>query len=307
MKICIYTSGKEYISRFMENQFLAQTQSGKNAWWRYLLGILIILIVWQVGAALLILPVLAANEGKMPKEKTPVNFALFVSGFLFLLLGTWLVNRVLHGRSVLSLTTPFGKINWKRIFLGAAIWLIAMAIAGVIEALLHPGRYVLNPNPASVLPYLLIGLVLIPVQTSAEEYFFRSYLLQASGRLIRNPVVLSVLNGVLFTIPHLANPEVEAGGLVLSVAFYAGMGFFLTWLTLRSQTLELALGIHAANNLFTGIFANYVATALPTESLFIIQTLDSVYGLVAFLIAAIAVYVVLSFTSLKHLAFAGEG
>ncbi|MCS6906770.1 MAG: CPBP family intramembrane glutamic endopeptidase [Anaerolineales bacterium] len=288
----------------MENQFLAQAQSGKNAWWRYLVGILIILIVWQVGGALLILPLIAANQGKVPEEATPVSFVFFLSTFAFLLLGTWLVNRLWHGRSVLSLTTPFGRVNWKRVFLGIAVWLVAMTIVAVVEALLHPGRYVLNPNPVSIIPYFLLGLVLIPMQTSAEEYFFRGYLLQASGRLMRNPFALSVLNGVLFAFPHLMNPEVGVMGLALSVAFYAAMGFFLAWLTLRSQTLELALGIHAANNFFTGIFANYVTTALPTESLFIIQTLDPVFGLVSFLVAAGAVYLVLSLTGMRQLAFA---
>lgn len=290
----------------MENQFLAQAQSGKNAWWRYLVGILTVMLIWQVGGGLLILPVLAANQGKLPTEKSPVNFALFLSGFAFLLLGTWLVNRLWHGRSVLSLTTPFGHVNWRRVFWGVALWSVAMAIVAMVEALLYPGRYVLNPNPASIVPYFLLGLILIPLQTSAEEYFFRGYLLQASGRLVRNPIILSIINGALFALPHLANPEVGVMGMAVSVAFYAAMGFFLAWLTLRSQTLELALGIHAANNFFTGIFANYVTSALPTESLFIIQTLDPVFGLVSFFGAAIAVYFVLTFPGLKQLAFAGE-
>ena len=58
-------------------------------------------------------------------------------------------------------------------------------------------------------PYLLVALALIPLQTSAEEFFFRGYLLQASGRLTQNWLVLSVINGVLFTLPHLGNVEVE--------------------------------------------------------------------------------------------------
>lgn len=73
--------------------------------------------------------------------------------------------------------------------------------------------------------------------------------------------------------------------VALSVAFYAAMGFFLALLTLRSQGLELALGIHAANNFFTAVFANYVSTALPTQSLWIIQMLDALYGFVAFVVA----------------------
>lgn len=274
----------------MENCYLAQTQAGKNAWWRYLVAILAILTFWQFGAGLLITPLLVANKGMLPTEPTPFFFAAMLGGFAFLLFGTWLFNRLLHKRSVRSLTTPYERLNWKRIFFGVVVWMVLMAIVAVVEALLYPGRYVFNANPASVLPYFLLGLVLIPLQTSAEEYFFRGYLLQASGQLIGNPIALSALNGVLFAFPHLANPEVGVMGLALSGAFYFAMGFFLALITLRGQTLELALGIHAANNFFTAIFANYTITALPTFSLFIIQTLDPLYGLISFIVAASLVY-----------------
>jgi len=290
----------------IENLYLAQAQNGKNRWWRYLLGILAVLILWQVGAGILIIPVLIQNQGDLPEKPTPVSFALLLLGFGYLLLGTWAVNRVLHGRSVLSLTTALDRVNWKRIFFAAAIWMVAMSLVAVVEAVLYPGRYVLNSNPAAVLPYFLLGLVLIPIQTSAEEYFFRGYLLQASSLLFGNPFVLALVNGILFALPHLFNPEVGVMGVGLSVAFYAAMGFFLTLLTLRSQGLELALGIHAANNFFTAVFANYVTTALPSESLFVIQTLDALYGFVAFVVAAGVVYGVFSLPRLKPLTFGLE-
>lgn len=287
----------------MENLFLAQAQAGKNAWWRYLVGILLILLVWQVGAGLFILPILAQNNGKMPQEPSPVNFLLMLAGFGFLLGGTWVINRWLHGRSVKSLTTPFQRVNWKRILLGAGLWLVIMSIVSITEALLYPGRYTLNPNPVGVLPYFLIALVFIPLQTSAEEYFFRGYLLQASGRLLRQPVLLAIINGVLFAIPHLANPEAGAMGFIISMLMYGFFGFFFAYITLRTQTLELALGIHAANNFFTGILANYKTTALNTASLFVIQTLDPVFGLVSLLVAIGVVLGLLSTPWMKNVLF----
>jgi hypothetical protein len=289
-----------------ENLYLNQARNGKNRWWRYLLGILALLVFWQVGAGILIIPILIQNQGNLPEEPTPISFALLLLGFGYLLLGTWAVNRLLHGRSVLSLTTGLDRVSWKRIFFAAGIWMVVMSLVAVVEAMLFPGRYVLNPNPTAVLPYFLLGLVLIPIQTSAEEYFFRGYLLQASGLLFRNPLVLALLNGILFALPHLFNPEVGVMGVGLSVAFYAAMGFFLALLTLRSQGLELALGIHAANNFFTAVFANYVTTALPSESLFVIQTLDALYGFVAFVVAAGVVYGICTLPPLKPLAFGLE-
>ncbi|MCS7055848.1 MAG: CPBP family intramembrane metalloprotease [Thermoflexales bacterium] len=285
----------------MQNLFLAQTQTGKNAWWRYVVAIPLIIIIWQIGGFIAGATTAILSGGRPPESASLGMFVLMLSGFAFLLLGTWVVNRWMHGRSVKSLTTPFARLSWKRILVPAGLWLIAMGIVAIVEAALHPGRYVANPNPASVLPYLLIGLLLISLQTSAEEYFFRAYLLQATGRLFSQPIALSVLNGLIFAIPHLANPEVTKVGLPLAVVLYGLMGFIFAYATLRTQTLEMALGIHAANNLFTGIVANYETTALPTESFFFIQTIDPIYGLVSLAVVVVVFVGLLSTRWFKKL------
>jgi len=53
------------------------------------------------------------------------------------------------------------------------------------------------------------------------------------------------------------------------LAYYIGTGFFLGILTLMDEGLELALGFHAANNLFTALLVTSSWTAFQTESLFI--------------------------------------
>ena len=74
---------------------------------------------------------------------------------------------------------------------------------------------------------------------------------------------------------------------LLLALFYFSFGFFLGWISLRSQSLELALGVHAANNLFTVIIANYQGSALPSPSIFTASVLDPVFSLVSFLAGAV--------------------
>jgi membrane protease YdiL (CAAX protease family) len=74
---------------------------------------------------------------------------------------------------------------------------------------------------------------------------------------------------------------------VLLALFYFSFGAFLTWMTLRYQTLELAMGVHAANNLFAVNVANYEGSALPSPSIFMANGLDPVYSLLSFLAAAV--------------------
>ena len=278
----------------MQNLFLAQTQQGKNAWWRYALGAAGIFVFWQVGTAFVLVAVGALDERSTP------GFALGLASFAFLLLGTWLCNRLLHGRSVRSLTTPFARLSWTRMIAASALWVAISALASAVEAVLYPARYAFNGVSADFWPYLAIGLVLIPLQTTAEEYFFRGYLLQASGRLTQNPIILSALNGLLFTLPHLANVEAGEVGLLGSLALYGGMGFLLSWVTLRTQTLEMAIGIHAANNLFAVHVVNNASSSVPAPSLFSLLVIDAAFASFTFLVAVAVFIAILEMTALRR-------
>jgi hypothetical protein len=90
-------------------------------------------------------------------------------------------------------------------------------------------------------------------------------------------------------LPHLANPEVRTD-FVLMPAYYFGIGLLLALVTLRDNRLELAVGAHAANNLFSSLVANYVNSALPTPSVFTVSRLDALYALAAFVVTAVIFY-----------------
>ena len=111
----------------------------------------------------------------------------------------------------------------------------------------------------------------------------RGYLLQSLGLKLRNRLLLSAISGVLFALPHFANPEVSVNFWLL-MCFYAAIGAFFAWVTLRDQRLELALGAHAANNLFSALFTSYPNSALTTPAIFLVNTLDPVYTLVSVLL-----------------------
>jgi uncharacterized protein len=129
--------------------------------------------------------------------------------------------------------------------------------------------------------------LLIPIQASTEELFFRGYLLQGVGLFSRNIWLLSIISGLLFMAPHFLNPEAAANYVLMGLGYFS-MGAFLAYITLRDGRLELALGVHTANNLFTILLANTAISSLPSPSLFTVGVLDPLYsvtvGLVAWLI-----------------------
>ena len=113
----------------------------------------------------------------------------------------------------------------------------------------------------------VIAILLIPLQTSFEEYLFRGHMMQGLGIISGNRWVPLLVTSVLFGIMHIANPEVEKLGYG-SLVFYIGTGFFLGILTLMDEGLELALGFHAANNLVTALLVTADWTAFQTDSLY---------------------------------------
>jgi hypothetical protein len=82
-----------------------------------------------------------------------------------------------------------------------------------------------------------------------------------------------------------------ANSILIGLGYFS-IGFFFALITLLDNGIELALGMHAANNLFTALFANYTITALPSPALFTVQTLDPIYSLISVIIGMIVFYLI---------------
>lgn len=266
--------------------YLDLAWQGRNDWWRYALAVVLILFMWQIlgalpGAALLIWAMvrdgLQTGSGSGASPGALISFVAFMLASVFFICGIYLAMRFIHRRPVRTLLTPARSIAWGRLLQGFGVWFVLAALMSGIEALLYPGRYVWTLDMQHFLPFVFLALILVPIQTSAEEFFFRGYILQGVGLRLRNIWVLSAISGLLFGLPHLVNPEASVNYPLLFLYYFA-FGFSMAYITLRDGRLELALGAHAANNLFSVIFANYTITVLPTPSLFTVTVLDAVFS-----------------------------
>ncbi|MDB4292700.1 CPBP family intramembrane metalloprotease [Maribacter sp.] len=176
-------------------------------------------------------------------------------------------SKLVHAQTITSLTTSRKKIDWKRVFFAFAVWGGVTVLLTGIDIFMSPDDYVFNFKLVPFLILALIGIILIPLQTSFEEYLFRGHMMQGIGIMAKNRWVPLVITSVLFGIMHIANPEVEKLGYGIMV-YYIGTGFFLGILTLMDEGLELALGFHAANNLIGALLVTADWTVFQTESIF---------------------------------------
>jgi membrane protease YdiL (CAAX protease family) len=195
-----------------------------------------------------------------------------------------------HRRPWRTLITTRQSISWRRIFQGAAVWGVIMLCSVVIQSVLFPERYVWTFDAQRWLLFFILALLLTPIQCAAEEVFFRGYLLQAFGRISRHPLVAASLSSVMFTLPHLANPEVAANGMWIMVVTYFAMGLFFALVALRDARLELAIGAHTANNFFLIVFFAYKDSGVPASAMFTTQTYDPVFSLVSVVVSSLVFY-----------------
>ena len=157
-------------------------------------------------------------------------------------------------------------MDWKRFFFSFSIWGIFTIASTVIMYYVNPEGFEINFKPIPFAILAVIAIILIPIQTSTEEYIFRGYLMQGFANLAKNKWFPLVMTSVIFGTMHIANPEVQKLGYIIMI-YYIGTGLFLGILTLMDEGMELALGFHAANNLIAALLITSDWSAFQTESI----------------------------------------
>lgn len=145
-----------------------------------------------------------------------------------------------------------GRIRWGLLgrLMGAAVLaVIAMNAVGIGAGLL------LDPVAASepiagesdsfswqlALISMLIVLLLVPFQATAEEVVFRGLFMQVLGAWIKTPWVAILLPSIGFAMAHIYD--------IWGLAAVGLMGGVAAWLSWRTGGLEAAIAIHIVNNL----------------------------------------------------------
>ena len=256
--------------------FLKQDTLNTNSFWKYLLGSFIVIIFSIIGQ----LPLsffltadaisVAGGDPMIALRNLDKNLQLFLIliPFVFGFLGLYLVIKKLHNRNFVSITTSRSKVDWRRIIHSFILWGSITIIFISSDFFINSEDYQINFKFEKFFILLIIGFILIPIQTSLEELLFRGYLFQGFSLYFKRPWIGLFLTSFIFGCLHIFNPEVQKLGLGILI-YYVGTGLFLGIITLMDEGVELALGFHAANNLITALLVTSSWTAFQTESILI--------------------------------------
>lgn len=258
--------------------FLEQGIKSQNKFWLYLIGSIIIItasFIGQIPFSVAVLYKTLTGKEVIPTDNAAImkifepNLTLFLVmiSFAFAFAGIYYVLKYLHHQTLLSVTTSRKKVDWKRIGFSFSIWSFFTLLSFVIVYLTSPENYVWNFKLVPFLILVAVGSILIPIQTSTEEYVFRGYLMQGFANLALNRWFPLMMTSLIFGLMHIFNPEVAKMGYIIMV-YYIGTGLFLGIITLMDDGIELALGFHAANNLIGALLVTSDWSVFQTHSLF---------------------------------------
>ncbi|MFT4051229.1 MAG: type II CAAX endopeptidase family protein [Microbacterium sp.] len=177
----------------------------------------------------------------------PFTVAVMLGTIVLMLPSYLLASLIVSGRWVGLISSAAGRLRWRWMLLCVLVALgVSAALVGATmllpselagEATEPAGS---GPGPSWAVT-LGVVLLLVPLQSAAEEYVFRGYLMQAVGRWLRHPAFAILLPVPLFVMGHMYDLLGQIGIGLFAVA--AG------WLTWRTGGLEAAIGMHVVNNL----------------------------------------------------------
>lgn len=290
---------------------LERALDNQNQWWKYLVVVLAGFFAANfIGA----IPLIIVISIKMFQSGNPIvpnpdnlmdlsvygidpNFGLvlMILPFIVGLITVVLLFKPFHNRTIKQIINGTDRVRWNRFFFAIMVWGLLMGLYLIIDHFVNPTNYTLNFSLTSFIPLVIISVVLIPFQTTFEEVVFRGYLTQGFAAWTKSRWVAIIIPAILFGLMHSFNPEIKEFGFWMAIPQYVIYGLVFGLITILDDGIEIAMGVHAINNIFSSIFITYKASVLQTPALFVQQNINPVKETWVLLLISFVLIVILSF------------
>jgi membrane protease YdiL (CAAX protease family) len=233
-------------------------ERGRPGLWRPLVGILLMFLgfaVFGVVIAQILFAIYFAVTGQAQvsvtdladlEHPTPERLA-----FLNVALATFIPlamvgSRLLHGIPPRWLASVRPRIRWRFLLACVGVAVVALVATLIVGAIVpsQDSNITSHPNPftTTTFHYLLVILLLTPLQATGEEYVFRGYLTQAFGGMFHSAWVAVLLPAFLFGLAHGLGQSVPVFFDRFAFGVVAGI------LVIRTGGLEAGIAMHVLNN-----------------------------------------------------------
>lgn len=284
--------------------------TGLNEWWMYVLGIFAAMFGYFLAQIFMVFPLMAAATSNgltmsdiqetpqilFDPEKINMNknilLALLFSMFVFTFFGLLIVVKRVHRKTLASIITAYDKIRFSRFFFAFAVWATFLIISVLLAYFLNKDDVKIQFDPVNFGFLVLVCVILMPIQTTTEELIFRGYLVQGLSQVFKNGIIPLAITSVLFGMVHMTNPEAVTHGWMTMLPYYAIFGFFLGAITLLDEGLELAMGIHCANNLISSLLITSPNGVLKTDAIFVASSENPGSEFITWFVMALLTFII---------------
>ncbi|UDY22698.1 CPBP family intramembrane glutamic endopeptidase [Nocardioides sp. Kera G14] len=240
-------------------------RAGQVAWWRTLLGsvLLILLFLWLPAVLAVPFAVVMLVTGSNGDDitnffgldpVTPANLAYLNLGLAAAIPSAILVAWLMHGwQRPRWLLSVMGRIRWRWFLVCLGLSVVTLIVTLVVSAFLPSDGGdsdlggAANAFTSQTLGFLAVIVFLTPLQAAGEEFAFRGYLTQAWGGVLAGRsrmagrLVGVLVPAFLFALAH--------GGQDVPVFFDRfAFGIVAGILVIATGGLEAGLAMHVLNN-----------------------------------------------------------
>lgn len=154
----------------------------------------------------------------------------------------YIASKIVKDRPFSSYESSRGGWNYKLYFKALIIPFIMYMIFGAIDFAIKGPEGTAHFS----LLFLILTLILVPLQCIAEEYVFRGLFMQTFGSWFKIPVLAVILQAIVFALCHAYN------SLGIIEVFISGLFFgFIAW---KTNGIEVSSAVHSVNNFTISLF-----------------------------------------------------
>lgn len=219
----------------------------------------------------------------------PTDYAMIVVVWGILAVAGLAALRLVKGDSARLALMPMGRFHAID-FVKAAAAIVVVYSAGALLFLgLTPQDFARPDRTPGFWGWLALGLIVILVQSSAEEIFFRGVLFRVWGAVVPYAWAASSLIMCVFIALHIPNADVQQDLPVALMTFLAGETLAY-YVLIRTGCLAAPIGLHWANN----VFQFFIVSSTPpgnTDTAIFVYT-DPVYTANGSRLLDLATYIV---------------
>lgn len=292
------------LNRFLENAYrgnespIAQVAAIGVTW----------LIFLVIGGSILLIPVLVLQiqdptaaaaylsdptNFKLLKLDMIVVFVLVMCQFLVGLLGLLITERLFLKKKFLWIATGFRKFRFRRSLSAMGLWMLLMAFYQVTTFALDPSSVTFTLDLKRFLIFLPIALILVPLQSAFEELAIRGQLMHGLIKLSpERPYLPLLVSSLIFALLHGMNKEVQEYGATLMMAHYLTFGLVLGAFAIIDEGLEISIGMHAGNNVFSLCLVSYPGASINTPALLQQNSMTAALDYVVMIAFVVVAYLV---------------